>query len=144
MQIDSEVRVVATKTALYGVALMLFGVGLSNQLQVDSAASSLSQGIKEAEQILPMIPSIVGALLSFWGAIRLSVAIEPPPLAAMGVVLEIGANAFPFVAARLSPGMKDYQWVLPSLMPLFILRIAGLMFFSTGVLRWLLSVGNKT
>jgi len=139
MEIEAEARLVGLKIALYGVALMLVGVGLANQLQVGDAAARLSAAGNETQRIVPLVPSLAGALLTLWGAIRLSILVSPLPLAVVGFILEIAANIFPFAAAQLFPEMKTYHWVLPSLLPLFVVRITGLMLFSTAVLRWLLS-----
>jgi hypothetical protein len=140
--LDGEVRVFGLKIALYGVALMLIGIGLANQLQGDSTTTISAAG-REAERIVPMIPSIAGALLTFWGSIRLSLVVPLLPLAAAGLVLAIVATAFPLAAAEFFPDMRTYQWTLPSLLPLFVLRITGLIFFSTAVLRWLLSFRKR-
>ncbi len=144
MRIESEARVVGTKIALYGVALMLLGIGLADQLHVESTATNMSLASKEAARILPMIPSIFGALLTFWGATRLSITITPVRLVVSGVILEIAASLFPFAASQLFPAMTSYRWLWPFLLPLFVLRTVGLMFFSLAVLRWLLSVRKKT
>jgi len=143
MQIEAEARLVGLKIALCGVALMLVGVGLANELQAGDAAASLSATGNEAQRIVPLVPSLAGALLTLWGAIRLSVLVSPLPLLLTGFFLEIAANIFPFAAAQLFPEMKTYHWILPSLLPLFVVRITGLLLFSTAVLRWLLSSRRK-
>jgi hypothetical protein len=143
MQIEVEARLVGLKIALYGVALMLMGVGLANQLQVGDGAATLSAAGSGTQRIVPLVPSLAGALLTLWGAIRLSVLVSPLPLAVTGFLLEIAAHIFPFAAAQLFPEMKTYHWVLPSLLPLFVVRITGLMLFSTAVLRRLVSASRK-
>ena len=139
MPSDGEVRIFGLKIALYGVALMFVGIGLANQLRAESRAT-----ISVATMIVPMIPSIVGALLTFWGSIRLSLVVPLLPLAVAGLLLVVLASVFPLAAAQVFADMRTYHWTLPSLVPLFVLRIAGIVFFSTAVLRWLLNLQRKT
>jgi len=142
MLADSELRVFGLRIALYGVALMLAGIGLAAQLQAEPVAAS-SVG-KEAARVISMIPSVAGAILTLWGAIRLSLFTPRLSLFVSGIGLVTAATAFPLAAAQLVPGMKQYQWNFNSLLPLFIFRISGLIFFSTAVLRWLTTVDKKT
>jgi len=142
MPIDSEVRIFGLRVALYGIALMLVGIGLANQLHAESAAT-MSLASKEAANIVPMIPSIAGALLTLWGAIRLALVISRLVLAVFGAVLVVLAGTLPVAAAQLFPAMRTYHWSLASLIPVFTLRIVGLIFFSIAVLRWLPRTRNK-
>jgi hypothetical protein len=132
MQIEPAARLVGSKIALCGAALMIVGAAVGYQF--DSAANT-AVVVNDAGKIVPFVPTAVGALLTFWGAIRISVVARPLPLAAVGFILDIAANAVPFAAAHLITGVTTYHWTLTSLLPLFILRIVGLMFFSTAVVR---------
>jgi len=103
----------------------------------------MSFASKEAANIVPMIPSIAGALLTLWGAIRLALVISRLVLAVFGAVLVVLAGTLPVPAAQLFPAMRTYHWSLASLIPVFTLRIVGLIFFSIAVLRWLPRTRNK-
>jgi hypothetical protein len=140
-QIERTARLVGLKITLCGAALMLIGAAIGHQF--DSAANT-AVAVNDAGEIAPFVPSVTGALLTFWGAIRISVIARPLPLAAVGFILDIAANAVPFAAAHVFPEMAKYHWTLPSLLPLFILRIVGLMFFATAVLRLLVKARDKS
>jgi hypothetical protein len=132
MQIEHAGRLVGLKIALCGAALILVGPAIGHQFDIPA---NTAVAVDDAGKIVPFVPGAAGALLTFWGAIRISVVARPLPLAAIGFILDIAANAVPFAAAHLIPGLATYHWTLPSLLPLFILRIVGLMFFSTAVVR---------
>jgi hypothetical protein len=141
MQIEHEARLIGLKIALCGAALMIVGAAIGHQF--DSAANT-AVAVDDAGKIVPLVPTAAGALLTFWGAIRISVVDRPLPLAAVGFILEIVANSVPFAAAHLIPGAAAYHWTLPSLLPLSIVRIVGLMFFSTAMLRLLTKGRDKS
>jgi cbb3-type cytochrome oxidase subunit 1 len=140
MQIEISARP-GLKIALCGAALMLIGVALASY-HFESTANALTP-TNDARQIVPLVPSVVGALLVFLGSIRASLAVRPLLLALLGIVLFIAATAIPPVVAQMFPRMISDHATLPSLLPLFVLRIIGLIFLSTALLRLLLGARNK-
>jgi hypothetical protein len=141
MQIEPAARLVGLKIALCGAALMLVGAAIGHQF---NTATNTAVAVDDAGKIVSFVPATAGALLTFWGAIRISVVARPLPLAAVGFILDIAANAVPFAAAHLITGVATYHWPLTSLLPLFILRIVGLMLFSTAVLRLFVKARDKS
>jgi hypothetical protein len=120
---------------------MLIGVAIAGY-QFESTANALIPP-NDSGQIVPLVPSVVGALLVFLGSIRASLAVRPPLLALLGIALFIAATAIPLVLARMLPRMITDRGTLPSLLPLVVLRIIGLIFLSTALLRLVLCARNK-
>jgi hypothetical protein len=140
MRIENTARP-GLKIALCGAALMLIGVALA-AYQFKSPASAQVPP-NDTHQIVPLLPSVVGALLALLGSIRVSLTMRPSRVAAFGIILFIAATAIPLVVAQMFPSMINDLGSLPSLLPLFVLRIIGLMFLSTALLRLLLGARNK-
>jgi hypothetical protein len=143
MQIENAVQPLGWKIALCGVALMLIGVALGAQTQRDNPAGTVVTA-KDARGMVPLVPSVVGAVLTFLGAIRISLATRPLRSAALGFVLVVVVSTLPLAAAELFPELKTYRWTVPSVLPLFVFRIVGLIFLSTGVLRLLSKARDRT
>jgi hypothetical protein len=121
---------------------MLVGAALGNQVQLESSASAVVAA-KDVPEIVPLVPAALGALLIFWGSIRISLTARPLHLLPLGFILVVVASALPFVAGQLFPEMKGYHWTLPSSLPLFIVRITGLIFLSAALLRLLVSAKDR-
>ena len=120
---------------------MLIGVALA-VYQFKSPASAQVPP-NETHEIVPLVPSVVGSLLALLGSIRVSLTMRPSRVAAFGIVLFIAATAIPLVVAQMFPRMIAELGTLPDLLPLFVLRIIGLMFLSTALLRVLVGARNK-
>jgi hypothetical protein len=140
MRIENTVRP-GLKIALCGAALMLIGVALT-AYQFKSPASA-QVPLNDTHEIVPLVPSVVGALLALLGSIRVSLTVRPSRLAAFGFILFIAAIAIPLVVAQIFPRMITDRGTLPYLLPLFVLRIIGLVFLSTALLRVLVGARNK-
>ena len=140
MQIEISARP-GLKIALCGAALMLIGVAIAGY-HFESTANALIPP-NDTHEIVPLVPSVVGALLVFLGSIRASLAVRPPLLAFLGFVLFIAATAIPLVLAKMLPRTISGPGTLPSLLPLVVLRIIGLIFLSTALLRLVLGARKK-
>jgi hypothetical protein len=140
MQIESTARP-GLKIALCGAALMLIGVAIAGY-QFESTANALIPP-DDTHEIVPLVPSVVGALFVFVGSIRVSLVVRPRRLALLGFILFIAATAIPLVLAQIFPRMITDRGTLPSLLPLVVLRIIGLIFLSTALLRLVLAARNK-
>jgi hypothetical protein len=143
IQPENTTQFVGLKISLSGAALMLIGAAIGSQIQIESSANMMVSA-KDAREIVALVPSIVGSLMTFVGSIRMSLTVRPLRLAALGFVLVVVASALPLAVAQVVPEMNTYKWTLPSVLPVFVLRIVGLIFFSTAVLRLLLGARDKT
>jgi hypothetical protein len=140
MQIEITARP-GLNIAFCGAALMFIGVAFAGY-QFEPPVNGLIP-TDDTHHIVPLVPSVVGALLVFFGSIRASLAVRPLRLAVLGLILFIAAIATPLVVAQMFPRMHPDRVTLPSLLPLFVLRIIGLIFLSTALLRLLLGARNK-
>jgi hypothetical protein len=131
------------KIASCGVALLLIGVGLASQF--GPAPQNATVAADEWQTIVPLIPAIAGALLTFWGAIRVSLVVRPLFLAAAGFILEIVPVFVPlaFTQVFLFPEMNTDHWNAPSLF-FIVLRLVGLLFLSAAGLRLLIQTSDRT
>jgi len=120
---------------------MLIGVAIAGY-QFESTANALIPP-DDTHEIVPLVPSVVGALFVFVGSIRVSLVVRPRRLALLGFILFIAATAIPLVLAQIFPRMITDRGTLPSLLPLVVLRIIGLIFLSTALLRLVLAARNK-
>jgi hypothetical protein len=143
MQSPKITRPIDSKIALCGASLMVMGVAISAQLHLDNPANAVIAD-REAREVLPLVPSIAGACLIFLASTRISLTARRSYLLVFGFVFLIMATALPFAAARLFPAMNTYHWALSSLLPLFVLRIIGLIFLSTALLRLLVGKKDQT
>src|ERR1700734_2143568 len=143
IQPENTTQLVGLKVSLCGAALMLIGAAIGSQVQIESSASMMVTA-KDAREIVSLVPSIIGSLMTFVGSIRMSLTVRPLRLAALGFVLVVAAGALPLAVSQVVPEMNTYKWTLPSVLPVFVLRIVGLIFFSTAVLRLLLGARDKT
>jgi hypothetical protein len=98
----------------------------------------------DARGLVPLVPSVAGALLAFFAAIRISLTARPLRAVALGFVLLVVGSVVPFAAAQLIPSMKSHSWTFPSLLPLFALRIVGLIVLSTVLLRLVVRASERT
>jgi hypothetical protein len=143
VQTAKMTRPIDSKIALCGATLMVMGVAIGAQLRLDNPAHAVIVD-REARKVLPLAPSFAGACLIFLASIRISLTARPTHLLAFGFALLIVATAFPYAAAQLFPALKTYDWDLFSLLPLFVLRIIGLIFLSTALLRLIVAKRDQT
>jgi hypothetical protein len=134
---------VGLKIALCGAALLLIGAALGTQFRLETAASAGGTA-KSAREIVPLVPSTAGALLTFLGAIRISLTTRPLRLVVLGLILVVVAIAIPFALAQLFPEMRTYKWTLSFLLPLVTRWIIGLTCFSTALWRLVMSTRKRT
>lgn len=121
---------------------MIFGITIGKQMALQPSDGTMI-AFARGREIVPLIPTIAGALLTFWGGIRMSLAMRPLHLLVLGPILLVGAYEGPFLAAELFPEIGNHSWTGPSVLLLFTYRIVGLIFFSTALLRLLLRTKDK-
>jgi hypothetical protein len=138
MQTGEATRQFDSKIALCGGVLIVMRVAISAQLHLNCSANVVIAN-REAREVLPFVPSIAGSCLIFLASIRISVTTLPPHLLAFGFALLIVATTFPFAAGQLFPAMKAYHWDPCSLLFLFVVRIIGIIFLSTALLRLIIT-----
>ena len=135
-------QVMGLKIALCGVALMCMGIAIAGQLQLEASANRAAKNVPE---VVSLIPSIVGALLTFLGAIRISLTARPRHLLAFGFVLVIAASVLPGAVSRLFPEpLVAHHWTPPLVLSFFVLRVDGLILFSTACLRLLIRERSRS
>jgi hypothetical protein len=140
MRIENTARP-GLKIALCGASLMLIGLALAAYQFKSPDRAQVPPN--DTHEIVLLVPSVVGALLVLLGSIRVSLTMRPSRVALFGIILFIAATAIPPFVAQMFPRMITDLNTLPSLLPLFVLRIIGLMFLSTALLRLLLGASNK-
>jgi len=131
------------KILVNGSVLMLLGIAIGKQMALqpsDGTAIAFARG----REIVPLIPAVAGALLTFWGGIRMSLAMRPLQLLILGPILIVGAYGGPLLAVQFFPEFGNHNWSGPSVLLLFTYRIVGLIFFSTALLRLLLRTKDKS
>jgi hypothetical protein len=142
LRIDDGHQRVGWKIALCGVALMLVGVAFGGRIHFEISTNT-AVAVGNTHEIVPLVPTIAGAVLTFLGAIRISLVTRPLRLGAFGLVLVAVATAFPFVAVQLLSEIETYERTVPSLALLFTLRVVGLIFVSTAFLRFFVNARGK-
>lgn len=135
-------QVIGLKIALCGVALISIAVAIASQPQVESPTNRSAQNVPE---FVFLVPCIVGALLTFLGAVRISLTGRPWHLAAFGTVLLVAASVLPGAASRLfSEPLVAHRWTSPLVLPFFVLRVDGLILFSTAFVRLLIKERSRS
>ncbi len=136
MSPDSSNFRITTVTLLgAGLGVMILGIRLVYSFSSDNTITAVGTPIPQGDLSL-FLPVIVGGLLTFVGGVRLSLLLRPWKLLVVGVALICAAVLGPAAISLHIPAMKDFPWAGPVLVPLFIGRILGFIFFATALLRW--------
>jgi hypothetical protein len=126
-----------------GIGLMLSGIMINRNPQVLHATVSASFS-PHATDILMKSLIVLGALFTFVAGTRLSMLLRPPHMIFLGLALAVGAVVGPVEAAHLFPAFRSYNWNAATLLPFFVLRMVGIIFFSAGILRWVVSSASRS
>ncbi len=126
-----------------GSALMILGIAIGKQLALQPADGTMI-AFARGRELVTLVPAVAGALLTFWGGVRMSLTMRPLHLLVLGPILLVGAEAGPLLAAKLFPEIGNYGWPGVSVLPLFTYRIVGFILLSTCPLRLFLRTRNKS
>lgn len=124
---------------------LLFATGLAMViLSIAVAGSDTSEpsAARDSSTEVPfLLPALLGAILSFVGAIRLSLFVRAWPLVIGGSALLLASWLIPdgMETLKLLPG---FAWTRPALLALYMLRILAIIFSTTGALRLLAVRGD--
>jgi hypothetical protein len=102
MQLENAARLVDLEIALCGAALMLIGVAISSQIPPENSANAMGSA-KDARGIVPLVPSVAGDFLTFFGALRISLTARPLRTVALGFVLLVVGSVAPFCCGATDP-----------------------------------------
>lgn len=133
-------QAVGSKILLCGCALMLIGTAIGRRLQIDNSTDMLATA-KRVPEIVPLVPVGTGALLAFFGAVRMALTARPVRVLPLGLFLDIAAHLTRVVAARVFPKMGRGPWSL--VLPLSVMQVAGLILLFVALLRLLIRMGQK-
>ena len=122
---------------------MILGIAIGKQMALQPADGTMI-AFTRGREIVTFVPAVAGALLTFWGSIRMSLTMRPLHLLVLGPILLVGAEAGPLLAAQLFPEVGNYRWTGASVLPLVTYRIVGLILLSTSILRLFLRTKDKT
>jgi len=117
-----------------GVAVLFLSLSLAHSFSV--SAQPNPQEHASAGTLRLMLPAIVGGLLTFVGGIRVSLFARPWILIIGGTFLLFTSWFAPALVSGI-PALPNFSWTGPALLILILLRILGLIFSATGVLRLL-------
>lgn len=117
-----------------GLCVMILGVRLTHSYDPRTTTTTVGTPIRAGDVTL-FLPVIFGGLLSFVAGVRLSLLMRPWNTLVWGAVLVCAAMFVPAAISACVPAMKDFPWAGGILVPLFITRILGIIFFTTGILR---------
>jgi hypothetical protein len=126
-----------------GLGVMILGIRLVYSFSPDNTISAVGTAIPQGDLSL-FLPVIIGGLLTFVGGVRLSLLLRPWKVLLLGVALICATVLGPAAISAHISAMKDFGWAGPVLVPLFIGRILGIIFFATALLRWRLRSGTIT
>jgi len=132
----------AVKIFACGSTLMILGIAIGKEMAQQPSDGTMV-AFARGREIVPLVPIVVGALLTFWGGIRMSLAMRRLHLLLLGPTLLLGAYEGSFLAAQLFPeiGGRGSNGALA--LPLFTHGIVGVGLFLTALLR-LLRTNDKT
>ena len=131
-------RVMGLNIALCGVSLMSIGLAIALQLQLEGSASPKGEYLAE---LVSFAPSVVGALLTFLGAIRIGLTARPGHSLFSGLALIAGITILTTTAVRFSPN-SSWHATRTLGFSLIILRIDGLVLVATALWRLLVKQGR--
>jgi hypothetical protein len=117
-----------------GVAVLFVSLSLAHSFSVSARPNPQERVSPGALRL--MLPAIVGGLLAFVGGIRVSLFARPWILIIGGTLLLFTSWFAPAVVSGI-PALQNFSWTGPALLILILLRILGLIFSTTGVLRLL-------
>ncbi len=121
---------------------MVLGIAIGKQMALQPADGPMI-AFARGREIVTLVPAVAGALLTFWGSIRMSLTMRPLHLLVLGPILLVGAEAGPLLAARLFPEVGNHSWTGASFLPLATYRIVGFILLSTAILRLFLRAKDK-
>jgi hypothetical protein len=131
-------RVMGLNMALCGLSLMSIGLAISLQLQLEGSANPTEVQLAE---VVSFATSVVGALLTFLGAIRIGLTARPGHSLSSGLALVAGISLLTMMAVRLSTN-SSWDATKTLGLSLIILRIDGLVLVSTALWRLLIKQGR--
>lgn len=115
-----------------GIAVLFLSLALAHSFSTSPPSDPSNPSFPDD---LPfMLPALVGGLLIFVGAVRVSLFARPWNLVIAGAVLLLASWFAPFVVSAI-PALKDFLWNRPTLLVLILFRILGLILSTTGALR---------
>jgi len=126
------------------VSLSLFAIGIVMMILSVALGHSFGELSFDKTRVAPdpsgdlpfLVPALLGSLIAFVGGVRISLFARPWNLIAGGSALLLVSWFAPAVL-QLLPGLQDFAWTSTSLLVLFLLRILGIIFSTTGALRLL-------
>jgi hypothetical protein len=125
------------------VVLMIFGLAIHWKLAIWASDASSAIRMRGWTYISAM-PLVAGGILAFLGAVRMSLVVRPVHLLLTGVILVFAAFGGPVLAVQIFPSLNAHLWTGASQVPLWVCDLTGLLFISTGLLRFLSErVGNS-
>ena len=133
---STKLRSNAARLIACAVALMIFGLAIHWKFETwasDTSSPTQLQGWT----YVAAVPLIAGGILAFLGSVRMSLIARPLHLMLAGLFLVIVAFGGPVLAARVVPVLKNYPWTGAAQIPIWVCDLAGLLFVSTGLLRFL-------
>jgi hypothetical protein len=131
------------KIACSGFTLVLIAIAVELQLPPSGSSTSEIISMHLGESAF-LVPSIVGSVLIFAGLVRIGVIARPVVVLIGGLALFLVASFLPLLSASFLPTFATRHSTVPFLMPLVVLRLLGLIFFSMGILRLLCAQRKKS
>lgn len=135
-QESSKFRATTKALLMAGLCVMILGIRLAHSYDPNNTTTAIGTPLNPNEITL-LLPVFVGGLLTFVAVVRFSLLMRPWSLLIFGVALVCAAVLGPTALSAYVPAMKDFPWTGAVLVPLFIARILGFIFLSTGILRGL-------
>jgi len=130
------IRFIAFAIFVGGIGLMFLGIFITQHPQLLPTSNS-GHFTPHGRELLINTLIVGGGILTFLSGTRLGMSLRPLYLILVGASLAVGAVIGPVVAAQQFPSIRSYNWNQATLMPFFILRMVGIIFFSMGLLRWM-------